>query len=73
MIRLLGSAILISNPDHKDKDPKIRHKQFYLKLSYTVFSDLPPYFTIYSWMIIVPTNIIKNNGLLKKFSNTFAY
>lgn len=50
----------------------MRHNKFSLKLNSTVLSDFPPYLTIVNWMTIVATKIIKNNGLLKKFSKTFA-
>ena len=61
----------MANPDHSERVPRMMQNKFSAKESSTVFMDFPPYFTMVSWMTIVPTTMIKNMGLLKKFSNTF--
>lgn len=62
----------MNNPDSNDTDPNNKQSTFSLKLSSTVFIDFPPYFIIVNWMMIVLTIMIKNIGLLKKFSNTLT-
>lgn len=63
---------MIIKPDNKEKVPKIIQNKFSAKLNSTVLSDFPPYLTMVNCIIIVPTMIIKNIGLLKKFSNTLT-
>ena len=62
--------ILKSKQDKRETEPRSRQSKFYLKLSSTVLSDFPPYFTITSWMIIVKTTIKRKSLLLKKLSKT---
>lgn len=57
----------MNNPLKMELDPNNRHNIFSENESSTVFIDFPPYFTIVSWIMIVPTIIIKKSGLLKKF------
>lgn len=66
-MRFSGRNVFINNPAIKENVPKIMQSKFYLKLSSTVLSDFPPYFTIVNCMMIVLTKINKNKGLFKKF------
>ena len=72
MIKLAGKANLMNNPEIKELDPNTKQSKFSLKVNSTVFIDLPPYLTIVSWMMMVLMTMIKNIGLLKKFSKTFV-
>lgn len=72
MINVYGRKIFTIRPANNENVPKIMQNKFSAKASSTVFRDLPPYFTMVNWMMMVPTRMIKNMGLLKKFSNTFT-
>ena len=64
--------VLVNKPYTKDDEPNTKHNKFSLKVNSTVFIDFPPYLIIVNWMMIVAIRITKNNGLLKKCSNTLA-
>lgn len=66
-----GTNILKKNPANIDNDPNPKQIKCSSKVNGTVFKDCPPYSTHKVWIIMVATKIIKNNGLLKKFLNTF--
>ncbi len=69
---LSGKIVFVNRPYTNDDEPNTKHNKFSLKVSSTVFIDFPPYLTIVNWMIIVAIKITKNNGLLKKCSNTLT-
>jgi hypothetical protein len=66
-----GTNNLKKNPANIDNDPNPKQIKCSCKVNGTVFKDCPPYSTHKVWIIMVATKIIKNNGLLKKFLNTF--